>query len=78
MIATSLREGGYVPNGIRASASNIHADLDCYPYEGRQLVARDAGFGGSCSIKWSQRYTGTMTLRVRNAGAGTYYVLISN
>jgi len=71
-------QGGYTPNKIDVSASNAVADLDCYLYEGRQLVARDNGFGGNCSIKWSQKLTGTMTLRIRNAGAGTYFVIISN
>jgi hypothetical protein len=64
-------QGGYAPNKVDVSASNGTADLDCYLYEGKQLVARDNGFGGDCSIK-------TMTLRVRNVGAGTYYVIISN
>jgi hypothetical protein len=71
-------QGGYAPNKIDVSASNASADLDCYLYEGKQLVARDNGFGGDCSIKWSQKLSGTMTLRVRNVGSGTYYVIISN
>ena len=71
-------QGGYAPNKIDVSASSGTADLDCYLYEGKQLVARDNGFGGDCSIKWSQKLSGTMTLRVRNVGAGTYYVIISN
>jgi hypothetical protein len=71
-------EGGYVPNKIDVSASNPDADLDCYLYEGQQLVARDNGYAGSCTIKWTQKVGGAMTLRVRNVGAGTYYVIISN
>lgn len=71
-------EGGYVPNAVTVSASTAPADLDCYLYEGSQLVARDAGFGGDCSIKWSQKLKGTVTLRIRNTGAGTYYTIISN
>lgn len=71
-------EGGYVPNRINVSASNYHGDLDCYLYEGDQPVARDAGYEGSCSIAWSQKLKGEVTLRVRNTGAATYYVLVSN
>jgi len=59
-------------------ASSARGDLDCYLYEGNQLVARDAGYGGDCSIKWSQKLKGTVTLRIRNTGAGTYYTLVSN
>jgi hypothetical protein len=71
-------EGRYRPNTVTVSASSGRGDLDCYLYEGRQLVARDAGDGGYCSIKWSQRIKGRVTLRIRNAGAGTYYTVISN
>jgi hypothetical protein len=71
-------EGGYVPNSISVSASSYHGDLDCYLYEGSQLVARDNGYGGDCSIQWTQRLKGSVTLRVRNAGAGTYYTVLSN
>lgn len=41
-------------------------------------VARDDEHQSACSIRWSQRLTGTVTLRVRNAGAGTHFVLASN
>jgi hypothetical protein len=71
-------EGGYVPNAVTVSASNLRGDLDCFLYEGTQLVARDASYGGDCSIKWSQKFKGTVTLRVRNAGSGTHYTVISN
>lgn len=71
-------QGGYVPNKLSISASSPQADLDCYLYDGRQLVARDNGYGGNCTIRWSQRMTGVMTLRVRNAGVGTYFTVVSN
>lgn len=71
-------EGGYVPNKVDVSASSLNADLDCYLYEGKQLISRDDGYGGSCSIDWSQKLKGTMTMRVRNTGAGTYYTVVSN
>ena len=71
-------QGGYVPNTVTVSASSARGDLDCYLYEGNQLVARDAGYGGDCSIKWSQKLKGTVTLRICNTGAGTYYTLVSN
>jgi hypothetical protein len=71
-------EGGYVPNSVNVSASSYHGDLDCYLYEGAQLVARDNGYGGDCTIRWTQRLQGAMTLRIRNTGAGTYYTVLSN
>ena len=71
-------EGAHAPNKIDVSTNSSNADLDCYLYENKQLVARDDGYGGSCSIKWSQKYTGAMTLRIRNTGVASYYVLISN
>jgi hypothetical protein len=71
-------EGGYVPNSINVSASSYHGDLDCYLYEGSQLVSRDNGYGGDCAIRWTQRLKGAVTLRVRNTGAGTYYTILSN
>ena len=71
-------EGGYVPNSINVSASSYSGDLDCYLYEGTQLVARDNGYGGDCAIRWSQRLKGAVTLRVLNTGAGTYYTVLSN
>jgi hypothetical protein len=71
-------EGGYVPNSINVSASSYSGDLDCYLYEGTQLVARDNGYGGNCAIRWSQRLKGSVTLRVLNTGASTYYTVLSN
>lgn len=71
-------EGGYVPNVINVSPSNADGDLDCYLYDGDELVARDSSYDGRCSIRWSQKFEGTLTLRVRNTGAGTYYVMLSN
>jgi hypothetical protein len=71
-------EGGYVPNSINVSASSYSGDLDCYLYEGTQLVARDNGYAGDCAIRWSQRLKGSVTLRVLNTGAGTYYTVLSN
>lgn len=71
-------EGGYVPNTINVSASSYHGDLDCYLYEATQLVARDNGYAGDCAIRWTQRFKGAVTLRVRNTGAGTYYTVLSN
>jgi hypothetical protein len=71
-------EGSYVPNSLNVTASSYHGDLDCYLYEGSQLVARDNGYSGDCAIRWTQRLKGAVTLRVRNTGAGTYYTLLSN
>jgi hypothetical protein len=71
-------EGGFRPNRIRVSSSSELGDLDCYLYEGANLVARDAGFEGDCSIDWSQSIQGAVILRIRNSGSGTYYVLVSN
>lgn len=71
-------EGGRVPNRINVSASRYDADLDCYLYDGDRLVARDAAYRGDCAIEWSQRFEGALTLRIRNVGATTYYLLASN
>lgn len=71
-------QGGYTPNRVEVSASNLNADLDCYLYEGRQLVERDNGYGGGCTIRWSQRLGGALVLRIRNVGVGTYFVLLTN
>lgn len=71
-------EGGFAPNRIRVSSSDARGDLDCYLYEAENLVARDAGYEGDCSIEWSQKLEGEVRLRVRNTGAGTYFVLVSN
>ena len=71
-------EGTYAPNRVSVSASSGNGDLDCYLYEGDKLVARDAGYRGDCVIEWSQRFSGAITLRIRNTGAATYYVLASN
>lgn len=71
-------EGGYTPNRIQVTSSHPQGDLDCYLYEGAELVSRDAGFEGDCSIQWSQKIEGEVTLRIRNTGAGTYFVLVSN
>ena len=71
-------EGGYTPNRITVSAGNNAADLDCYLYDGSQLAASDNSYARDCSIGWSQRWTGVLTLRVSNAGASTYFVMVSN
>ena len=71
-------EGGRVPNTINVSASSSNGDLDCYLYVDDKIVARDAGYEGDCSIRWDQQVSGRVTLRIRNTGAATYYVLSSN
>jgi hypothetical protein len=55
------------------SGSNPGADLHCYLYEGQQLVEGDNGYAASCTIRWTQKVGGAMTLRVRNVGAGTVF-----
>jgi hypothetical protein len=71
-------EGGRVRNRIDVTASNPRADLDCYLYENDKLAARDQGREGSCSVEWTQTQSRVLTLRVRNNGADTYYVVMSN
>ena len=71
-------EGGRVRNRIDVTASNPRADLDCYLYENDKLAARDEGREGSCSVEWKQTQSRVLTLRVRNNGADTYYVVMSN
>ncbi|HKG91413.1 MAG TPA: hypothetical protein VKA84_05975 [Gemmatimonadaceae bacterium] len=71
-------QGGRVRNRVDVSASNPRADLDCYLYDKGKLAAHDEGREGSCSVEWQQTQTGVLTLRVRNNGADTYFVLMSN
>jgi hypothetical protein len=44
---------------------------------GQKIVARDDGPGSGCEIKWDQKPSGTLTLRIRNGGFA-YFVLTSN
>jgi hypothetical protein len=71
-------EGGRVPNLIKVSASNYDGDLDCYLFDGDRLASHDDRYRSDCSIEWSQNIEGQVILRVRNTGAATYYVLVSN
>lgn len=71
-------QGGYVPNWVNVWAGNGYADLDCYLYDHGRLVVSDERHWKDCSAEWNQRWTGTMTLRVMNRGAGTNLALRSN
>lgn len=71
-------EGGRVVNRIVVGASNPRADLECSLIQGKEVVAQDDGPGSGCDIKWDQKPAGTLTLRIRNAGPATYFVLTSN
>lgn len=71
-------QGGYVPNWVNVWAGNGYADLDCYVYDYGRLVVWDERQWRDCSAEWNQRWTGTMTLRVLNRGAGTNISLRTN
>ena len=69
--------GGFAPNRIDVSSSQPNAKLDCELYDGTQLVAQQQGTG-RCSLKWSQKVTGAVTLRLKNGGDTSYYTIVSN
>jgi hypothetical protein len=71
-------EGGRSPNVMKVSASNYDGDLDCLLLDGDRVASQDDGYGSDCSIEWDQEIEGEVILRVRNTGAATYYVLVSN
>jgi len=70
-------EGGRIPNRVDVAASNRHANLACSLIDGGKIT-QGRGEGGSCTLKWDQRTTGKVTLRVVNNGDGSYYVISSN
>jgi hypothetical protein len=74
-------EGGASPNLLQVSAGRSRAVLECTLSEGKEagrptLSART--LAGTCSIEWRQATRGRVTLRIRNAGPATYYVVTSN
>jgi len=71
-------QGGYVPNWVNVWARNGYADLDCYIYDAGRLVVWDERQWKDCSAEWNQRWTGTMTLRILNRGAGSNLALRTN
>ena len=71
-------QGGYVPNWVNVWAGNGYADLDCYIYDSGRLVVWDERHWEDCSAEWDQRWTGTMTLRILNRGAGSNLSLRTN
>jgi hypothetical protein len=70
-------EGGRIPNRVDVAASDRRANLECNLIDGEK-VTKGQGAGGACSLKWDQRTTGKVTLRVLNNGTGSYFVISSN
>jgi hypothetical protein len=71
-------EGGRVLNSITVGASNSHGNLVCSLIRAGQSIAENDGPGSGCRIRWDQKTTNAVTLRIRNVGAETYFVLTSN
>jgi hypothetical protein len=74
-------EGGESPNLLQISAGKAAATLECSLFEkatGDRAAVRVRSLSGACVLQWKQQMQGRVTLRIRNLGADTYYVLSSN
>jgi len=74
-------DGGITPNLLQVSAGKTRSVLRCDLYEEgnpRRPMARVGSLAGTCSIEWRQTTRGKMTLRIRNAGPATFFVVSSN
>jgi hypothetical protein len=74
-------EGGGASNLLQVSAGKTRSVLQCVLYEDgepRRPTVRVGSLAGTCSIEWRQATQGKMTLRIRNAGPATYFVVSSN
>lgn len=69
--------GGFSPNRIDVSGSRPGAKLECALFDGTLAIAEQTG-SGRCSLKWSQKVTGAVTLKLRNGGDTSYYTIVSN
>lgn len=70
-------EGRRVANRLDVTPSNPRANLECVLVDGtRETVGERSG--GACSLKWDQKTTGKVILRVTNNGVASYYVISSN
>lgn len=74
-------EGGITPNLPQVSAGKTGSVLQCSLFEDaqpRRPTVSVRSLAGTCSIEWRQAARGTMTLRIRNSGPATYFVVSSN
>ncbi len=74
-------EGGQNPNMLQVAAGKTGSVLQCALYEApgsEHPAIRGKSLAGTCSIRWTQETRGKMTLRIRNAGPPTYFVMSSN
>lgn len=74
-------EGGRTANLLQVSAGKTGAVLQCALHEGSEQgrpALRVRSLAGTCSLEWHQAAQGKMTLRIRNTGPATYYVVSSN
>ena len=73
--------GGQTPNLLQVSAGKAGAVIECSLHEGGEsghLAARKKSLAGTCSLEWRQTTGGRMSLRIRNTGPATYFVVSSN
>lgn len=72
--------GGQTPNLLQVSAGKAGAVLECTLREGTEghTAARVRSLAGTCTMEWRQASAGRMTLRVKNSGPATYFVVSSN
>ncbi len=74
-------EGGITANLLQVSAARPRSVLQCALSETsdpRQRTVRVASLAGTCSIEWRQATRGKVTLKIRNMGPPTYFVVSSN
>jgi hypothetical protein len=74
-------EGGITPNLLQVSAGKTGSALQCALFEDaqpRRPTVSVSSLAGTCSIEWRQAARGRMTLRIRNSGPATYFVVSSN
>jgi len=73
--------GGQTPNLLQVSAGKAGAVIECSLREGGEagrLAARKKSLAGTCALEWRQATAGRMSLRIRNSGPATYFVVSSN
>lgn len=71
-------EGG--EEAIIGVVGDGESDIDCYLYdEGDHLITSDTDRSHICALKWTPKWTGKFTLRIKNMGSqASTYVLVTN
>jgi hypothetical protein len=73
--------GGQTPNQLQVSAGRAGAALRCALHpasEPERVTVQVRSLAGTCALEWRQAAAGRMTLRIRNGGSATYFVVSSN